>query len=105
MSGIESYWTKSVKLPPCSELKARGPEIATYLGYTSYGVAKYSMAAQGMSLEAKASGGGVPSMRSGGVTAALQSVGACGYIKPAAEKSLHDALVRGGIKRCIGYQS
>ena len=83
----------------CQELRANGPWFADKMGYTSEGISKYSLAAQGMSIEAIANGGGVPPMREGGITASLQSIGACGYIKPAAEAAIQDGLVRGGIKR------
>lgn len=43
--------------------------------------------------------GQVPSMRNGGVSAALQSIGDSGRVKPEAARSIHGALVRGGIKQ------
>lgn len=94
------YFLGSQVLPgTCREMVARGPEICNSMGYTTYGIQKSSLAADGMSIEARANGGGVPKMRNGGITASLQSIGAAGYIKPEAAASIHDGLVRGGIKR------
>ena len=51
-------------------------------------------------------GPGVPKMDDGGVTASLQSMGALGYIMPAAGIALHNALrqvnkVRHGVPRAV----
>ncbi|CAE7242247.1 DGCR14 [Symbiodinium sp. CCMP2592] len=45
-------------------------------------------------MEARAHGGGVPSIKRGGVTASLQSVGATGMIKPEAKHAIAAALRR-----------
>ena len=58
---------------------------------------KGSSAALGMSLEARACGGGVKSLRSGGVTASLQSIGARGCIKAEARKNLAIAMRKLGL--------
>ncbi|KAJ1412007.1 hypothetical protein B484DRAFT_482567 [Ochromonadaceae sp. CCMP2298] len=86
----------------CEHLIAHGPQIANHLGYGPCGISKGSRAAQAMSMEARAQGGGVLKMSNGGITAALQSIGDAGYIKPAALEALHSGMVRGGIKRGIG---
>ena len=48
-------------------------------------------------MEARASGGGVPSMLSGGVTASVQSIGATDAIKPQAKRAFAEALRRAGL--------
>ena len=45
------------------------------MGYQAGGIKKGSMGAQGMSLEARVYGGGVPKMTEGGVSASLQASG------------------------------
>jgi len=80
------------------DLRARAPAIVNSLGYYCNGISKGSRAAKGHSMEARANGGGVPSMLEGGITASLQSIGATGRIKPSAAQTLHDGMVRGGIK-------
>ena len=100
-SDITTFLGKQVSYTSCRDLKSRAPDIAHGLGYGSIygsGIIKGSLAAEGMSIEAKATGGGVPSMKDGGVTAALQSIGDYGSVKSDAARSIHDALVRGGIK-------
>lgn len=76
----------------CRDLLARGPELAEYLGYEAGGIRKGSRAALGQSMESCAYGGGVPSMRRGGVTASLQSIGSTGMIKPEAKDAIAAAL-------------
>jgi len=80
----------------CRQLLSRGPELADHLGYSREGIRRGTHAACGMSVEAKAHGGGVPSMCSGGVTASLQSIGATGQIKPEAKRAIAGALRRTG---------
>jgi hypothetical protein len=72
----------------CRQLLQRGVELAQHLGYKTEGIKKGSYAARGMSLEARACGGGVYGLQQGGVTASLQSIGANGYIKPQARDNL-----------------
>jgi hypothetical protein len=103
-SGVVIYLYTPVAHLSCSQLRERAPTICNELGYGSTGISKGTLASYAMSLEAKANGGGVLPMKYGGITAALQSIGATGRIKDAAAASIHDALVRGGIKRTIGYK-
>ena len=72
----------------CGQLIRRGVELAQHLGYRTGGIHKGSLAAQGMSIEARDHGGGVPGLKDGGVTASLQSIGASGYVKPEAKANL-----------------
>ena len=81
----------------CLQLMSRAPEIAHHLGYAPGGIQKGSRASMGMSREARAFGGGVPSMELGGVTASLQSIGASGTIKPEAKRAIAAALRKVGI--------
>ncbi len=82
----------------CRELQAAAPRLAHQAGWESGGILKSSIAAQAMSMEARAHGGGVPKMCNGGVSASLQSIGATGYVKPTAAKSLGIALGRYGAR-------
>ena len=68
----------SVQGHSCAELHVRAPAIVHNMGYQARGIVKGSMGAQGMSLEARASGGGVPKMTQGGISSSLQSIGASG---------------------------
>ncbi|CAK9053267.1 unnamed protein product [Durusdinium trenchii] len=81
----------------CSQLMSRGVELAQHLGYKTGGIDKGSPAAQGMSIEAQASGGGVFGLKDGGVTASLQSIGASGYVKPEAKANLAAHMRRCGL--------
>ncbi|KAJ8611136.1 hypothetical protein CTAYLR_003541 [Chrysophaeum taylorii] len=98
---LHGHGLGNVTYTSCSGIVERGPSIAQSMGYGTYGtgIVKGSLAAEGMRIEAKANGGGVPAMKKSGVTASLQSIGDTGRIKPAAAKSLNKALVRSGIKR------
>ncbi|CAE7947248.1 ESS2, partial [Symbiodinium sp. KB8] len=86
--------TLNLQCISCRDLLSRGPELAEHLGYQFVGIKKGSHAALGQSLEARAHGGGVPSMMRGGVTASLQSIGASGIIKPEAKHAIAAALQR-----------
>ena len=99
---VLSFFSPKARGVPCSMLRANAPKIAYQLGYTGGGITKGSFAAKGMSMEAKAHGGGVPSMTDGGISASLQSIGAVGYIKPEAEESISTALGRAGMKTVRG---
>ena len=101
---VVSFLGNNVAHLSCSQLRERAPSICNELGYSSTGISKGSLASSAMSLEARANGGGVLPMKYGGITAALQSIGASGKIKNVAAVSIHDGLVRGGIKRTIGYK-
>ena len=102
---VLSFFSPKARGVPCSTLRANAPEIAHQLGYSAGGISKGSFAAQGMSMEAKAHGGGVPSMTNGGISASLQSVGAVGFIKPEAEESISAALGRAGMKTVRGPEN
>ena len=69
---------------------AAQPEIARQLGFEEEGICKGSFAARIMSYETKACGGPgcLRSMDHGGISAALQSIGAAGYIKDQATENL-----------------
>ena len=81
----------------CNQLVQRGVELAQHLGYNSGGILKGSYAAQGMSIEARACGGGVYGLKDGGVTASLQSIGANGFIKPEARDNIAAHMRRCGL--------
>ena len=98
-----SAGSQQVSSKRCQELIQKGPDICHSLGYGPCGITKGSRAAQAMSMEARQQGGGVLPMRCGGITAALQSIGDSGVVKPEAMKSIHDGMVRGGLKRSPGY--
>ena len=91
--------TRSLKLckVTCSQLMSRGVDLVCYLGYEETGIKLGSSVARGMSIEARARGGGVLSMREGGLTAALQSVGATGVINEFVRETIARELRRWGL--------
>lgn len=89
--------TLSVERVSCSQLLSRSVELVRHFGYEEVGIKRDSDAARGMSIEAKASGGGVKRMRLGGVTASLQSIGATGMVKPEARDAIACAMLRLGL--------
>lgn len=95
--------TLSLQRVSCEDLISRGPELAEHLGYLPHGIQRDSIAARGMSHEARASGGGVPSVEEGGVSASLQSIGARGSITPKAQRAIYLALKRMGLLRDNEY--
>ncbi len=99
---VVTYLSPFARGVPCSYLRDHAADIAHNIGYESTGIQKGSFAAEGMSREARACGGGVPKMVDGGVSASLQSIGATGYIKPAAEQATSYALARAGMKTMGG---
>ena len=89
-------------------LRKKAPDIANYLGFGPQcfdepcgGIARGSVAAWAMSVEARAHKGKVPPMMAGGVTAALQSIGSLRSIKPEAEHALHHCI---GSMQQLGLQ-
>ncbi|GAX81436.1 hypothetical protein CEUSTIGMA_g8866.t1 [Chlamydomonas eustigma] len=74
-------------------IEAMAPIMAQSLGYGPSGIVKRSLGAQGMQKERQELGY-VPSMKEGGVSASLQSIGATGRVKPAAARALAAALYR-----------
>lgn len=78
----------------CSQLKSRGADLAHHLGYAPTGIQKGSPAARVMSNEAKRYGGTIPSVKDGGITASLQSVGASGSFKQHPTENIRRALRR-----------
>lgn len=76
----------------CEDLLSRGPELAANLGYSSDGILEGSPAARGMSIEAIANGGVVPSVDMWGLTASLQSIGARGYVTAEVHRAMLIAL-------------
>ena len=89
--------TLSLERISCNQLVHRGVEIVRHLGYSAAGIEKGSLAAEGMSIEARAYGGQIHGLAAGGVTASLQSIGANGYIKPQAKENLAEHLRRLGL--------
>ena len=80
-----------------SQLIHRGVELADHFGYSAGGIQKGSHAARGMSIEARACGGEIYGLNDGGVTASLQSIAACGYVKPQARENLAKHMRRCGL--------
>lgn len=83
----------------CRQLLPRAGELVNYAGYERVGISKYSWAAEGMCREARARGGGVAKLRDGGITAALQSIGASGVVKKKAHETIAWTLQRTGFLR------
>ena len=87
----------------CEQLRSRGVDLANFLGYRASGIVKGSQAARLMSQEAKCSGGRVRSIRQGGISASLQSIGATEVIKPEVSRIIAHELRQGGLLRDPEY--
>lgn len=83
----------------CSQLQSRGVDLARHLGYSAGGIQKGSQAARAMSREAKQNGGTIPSVKEGGVSASLQSVGALGSVIPKPMENIRRTMQRNGLLR------
>jgi Poly(ADP-ribose) polymerase catalytic domain/Interferon-induced 6-16 family len=81
----------------CRELNCRGEELARHLGFGEKGIIKGSPAARCMSREAKAFHGYLPNVVGGGLSAALQSIGADGATNPLARSAVRRHLRQKGI--------
>ena len=103
---VVNYFAPQAGGNSCSQLRQYASVYANNLGYSTSGIGKGSFAAQAMSYEARASGGGVRSMREGGISASLQSIGATGRIKSEAESALCQAFntLGGRQARGIGHR-
>jgi hypothetical protein len=71
-------------------------KVALAMGYTFEGIRKHTLAAKCHSIEARLHGGRVPNLRSGGVTASMQSTGATGRSKGHIGTLLLEGLAKAG---------
>lgn len=99
MDGVLVLHAKGLSLNriSSSQLIHRGVELADHFGYSAGGIQRGSYAARGMSIEARACGGEIYGLNDGGVTASLQSIAACGYVKPQARENLAKHMRRCGL--------
>jgi Interferon-induced 6-16 family len=89
----------------CRELNCRGEELARHLGFGEKGIIKGSQAARCMSREAKAFHGYLPNVIGGGLSAALQSIGADGATNPLARSAVRRHLRQKGILQDEEYHT
>lgn len=89
----------------CEQLCSRGVDICRHIGFDFIGIAKGSRAAVAMSIEArhrrKKGYRSIKSLRSRGIVASLQSIGATGKIKRRARKALRLGLSKIGLVRNV----